>query len=316
VGRKTVQLPVLLESLVGSRYCNVQTSDIRVVRIMGNEYWVLYTYSICNNYLVKHRIRRDRLAPSFAGGRMNKFYVYLYLNPGGEPFYVGKGHGNRAYCHTQLRELRRRDRFHNKLRGMLRRNIQPEIIILHKDLSERKAFEIEEIFIATYGRRDLDTGCLCNMTDGGEGGSGHRHSAETRQKISESHKGIRPSAGARRKMSEARKGKKLPQKTRQKMSIANKGKKLSKETRRKLSEVNKGKIFSVETRRKLSEGQVKIPVVAYDLVTGEDIKYFESQAVVRKDGFDPSAVRRVLKGKAASHKELGWKRATITSMSL
>lgn len=112
-----------------------------------------------------------------------------------------------------------------------------------------------------------------NLTTGGEGMLGYRHSAKARQKISEAGKGKKRSKQARRKMSEAHRGRKRKphsEETKRKISRANKGRKhseeakrkmskahtrktLSEETRRKMSEANKGKSFSEATRRKLSE---------------------------------------------------------------
>ena len=80
----------------------------------------------------------------------------------------------------------------------------------------------------------------------------HR-TAETRRKMSESHKGKKFSEEHRRKISEAKKGKFLSEDTRKKMSESHKGKKFSEEHRRKMSESHKGKHLSEEHRRKISE---------------------------------------------------------------
>ena len=77
---------------------------------------------------------------------------------------------------------------------------------------------------------------------------GKHHSAETRQKISESLSseknplfGKHHSAEARKKMSEAHKGKNHSDETRQKIAEAHKHKHHSEETRKKMGEARKGK---------------------------------------------------------------------------
>ena len=92
-----------------------------------------------------------------------------------------------------------------------------------------------------------------NMTEGGEGISGHEHSSETRKKISETHKGKKLSEDHIRKISEAKKGKKLSEDHIRKMSESRKGKPKSEEHKRKMSEAFKGRNRSEETKRKISE---------------------------------------------------------------
>lgn len=58
-----------------------------------------------------------------------------------------------------------------------------DVEILFNDLTKIQAEIIEKELIKFYGRRDLGTGTLCNLTDGGEGGSlGIIQSEETREK--------------------------------------------------------------------------------------------------------------------------------------
>ena len=197
------------------------------------------------------------------------YYTYAYLREDKTPYYIGKGKGNRAY------------KKHRKGIGVPKD--KSRIIFLKQNLTEEEAFRHEIYMIAVFGRKDLGTGILHNLTDGGDGASGYVFSEETKRKQSEAHKGNTTWLGkthseeskrkmsdtrkgkthseeTKRKQSEAKKGKTFSEESKRKMSEAQKGKSLSEETRRKMSETRKGKIPSKETRRKLSEarkGQAK-----------------------------------------------------------
>jgi hypothetical protein len=85
------------------------------------------------------------------------YYTYLWLREDGTPYYVGKGSGNRCVGpHKRIGVAPSEDR-----------------ILTQEFPSESDAFEAEKFFISLYGRKDLGTGCLANLTDGGEGPSGH-----------------------------------------------------------------------------------------------------------------------------------------------
>ena len=92
----------------------------------------------------------------------------MWLRYDGTPYYVGKGHDNRAIRKGSPQDLTR------------------TLIQEHK--SEADAFEAEKFLIGFYGRIDLGTGCLRNRTDGGDGVSGYRHTEETRRKLREAGK--------------------------------------------------------------------------------------------------------------------------------
>lgn len=93
------------------------------------------------------------------------YYTYFYLRDDGTPYYVGKGTLRRATM------------------GQHRVSVPTEEnILLEPHLSEQGAFDAERFFISYYGRKDLGTGCLCNLTDGGEGQS--NPSDTTRLKMS------------------------------------------------------------------------------------------------------------------------------------
>jgi hypothetical protein len=95
------------------------------------------------------------------------FYVYiLWRSDKMEPFYVGKGHNGRVLQH--FCESESSNPF--KTRIIAKTDV---LISLTPAESEEAAHEREIALIAAIGRRDLDTGPLANLTDGGEGTSGH-----------------------------------------------------------------------------------------------------------------------------------------------
>ena len=57
-----------------------------------------------------------------------------------------------------------------------------ETEILFEDLTWEQAAEKEKEFIALYGRKDLGLGTLVNLTDGGEGTIGYKHTQEAKEK--------------------------------------------------------------------------------------------------------------------------------------
>lgn len=103
-----------------------------------------------------------------------KYYVYAYLRADGTPYYIGKGKGRRAW---------------NPGHSVKVPEDKTRITMLHENLSEEMAFELEVQLIKEFGRKDLGTGILRNLTDGGDGPSGAIVSEEKRRKISEANKG-------------------------------------------------------------------------------------------------------------------------------
>jgi hypothetical protein len=100
------------------------------------------------------------------------FYVYVYKDPrptkNQQVVYVGKGFGDRAWYHWKKR-VRHNKGFGAFLALLRREKLEPIIEIVKDGLDEAEAFYEEISLIALYGRRDLNTGTLFNLTDGGEG---------------------------------------------------------------------------------------------------------------------------------------------------
>lgn len=124
-----------------------------------------------------------------------RFNVYLYRDPrpgkNNSPIYVGKGTAsrNRAYAHWHKRS-------HNPLLARILSKIRaaglsPIIEIVSWFDDETEAFALEITLIAKFGRRDLKSGSLANLTNGGEGTSGFIPSANHRAVTSARLKKIR-----------------------------------------------------------------------------------------------------------------------------
>lgn len=153
-----------------------------------------------------------------------RFYVYAWQYPDGRTFYVGKGEGRRE-------KSLGRSRFFKRIVAKIRRSGgEPRVVRLQDGLREDDAFRLERSYIKLFGRRNIGTGVLANLTDGGEGLSGAIFSDATRAKLSAAAKLRTYDDEFRAKLSAAHKGKQgRPHtvKSRAKMSENQKGKKLS-----------------------------------------------------------------------------------------
>ena len=214
-----------------------------------------------------------------------KYYVYVHMKPSGEPFYVGKGHGNRWLA------VRRRNKHHTRCLN----KYGLEALIVFDGLEESVALRKESEVIKAFREQGY---ALANYTDGGQGSSGYkhtpealqkmreastgktysresidkgiesrkyyRHSEETKNRISAAHKGKTFSEESKRKMSDSqkarasedgyvnpRKGVKLSDSTKEKLSSQRIGKKMSKQTIERMSAALRGRVFSAEHRAKI-----------------------------------------------------------------
>ena len=165
-----------------------------------------------------------------------RYYVYeLWDLIKNKPFYVGKGSGKRTYIHTSKAHLAKKDgnQFKkNVIRKILLDNNKPTVKYIFRTDDELAAYAEETRLILQYGRRDIGTGILTNLTNGGVGSLSPNK--ESRYKMGSPNRGKEISIGVKLKMSQ---------------SAQDRGE-ISEETRMKMSQVKLGKIPPcVELRR-------------------------------------------------------------------
>jgi hypothetical protein len=96
-----------------------------------------------------------------------KYILYRHIRlDKNEVFYIGIGHDiKRAFSKFS------RNRYWCYIVGLT----EYKVDILFDNLSRKEAEEKEIEFIKIYGRKDLKAGTLVNLTDGGTGGLGLKH---------------------------------------------------------------------------------------------------------------------------------------------
>jgi len=218
-------------------------------------------------------------------------YVYRHIRlDKNEPFYIGIGKTiNRAYSH------RDRNIYWERIVSHTDFNVE----IIFDDLSWDEACEKEIEFIKLYGRKDLGTGTLANMTDGGEGVLNHVRTEEQK---------IKHSLGQRGNQNWKKRKYKKPEEVH-----FNKGRVRSEDFKQKIRDYNNkyghpclGKKMSQKTKDKISATKNKKPVLQYTL-DGLFVKEYESTKAVRRDGYNQSNVWKCCHNKSKTHKNFIWK---------
>jgi len=204
---------------------------------------------------------------------MDKYYTYIHKKPDGSIFYVGKGIGNRAYS-------KRRNNYWKRI--VAKYGYEIEIVAYWEN--EKEAFEHEKLLIAKYKK----LGCeLANLTDGGEGASGYKHTESHKIKMTGNNYGA-SSWGM------TFKGKKHSEESKAKMSY------------NRMGNTNKlGTKISEEAKEKIRQARLGKPVIArrvlspeYVLKIRESLGYRNIAKLAREYGVGESTIRRIKNGEA------------------
>ncbi len=152
------------------------------------------------------------------------FYVYVHSRlTSGEPFYVGKGRGDR---------FRDRCRNNQHWRNIVAKDGGFHYSFAARGVDEEFAFLVECELIDKYRRAGAR---LANRTKGGEGPTGYRWTEAQRER-----------------MRKARTGTKLSEETRRLIAIAGTGRVTTQETKEKLRSKFAGRPIDAETKAKIS----------------------------------------------------------------
>jgi hypothetical protein len=170
---------------------------------------------------------------------MRKHYLYRHIRlDTNQPFYIGIGTKGAKVSGIKTEYKRAfqikdgRSNLWYKIYNKCDRSIDIEILMESDSWDE--IINKEREFIALYGRMDINTGILANLTDGGEGVVG----------VISKKKGIALSPETKAKLRDANLGKVQSEESNTKRRDALKGKPFSEEHKRKLRLGNKQKDYS------------------------------------------------------------------------
>ena len=206
------------------------------------------------------------------------FTIYALADPETKRIrYVGKTNNPEGRLAVHLSEARHSPRTHvyRWINSLLRQGLRPTLVVCDTCGDESLALELERSWIKLFRMAGLP---LTNLTEGGDGVSGLKHTDEAKAKMGRANLGSKRWLGkhhsedSKVKISLARLGntnclgRKLSEETKAKISIAHLGIKSSAEIRAKLSAAqmgNKnaigntnclGRMVSKETKHKMGSG--------------------------------------------------------------
>jgi hypothetical protein len=203
--------------------------------------------------------------------------VYTHKNPQTRQiFYVGIGvDKQRAY---KFKGKQRNQYWHN----YVKKYGEPIVEIIAEFETREQAVELEMRLISKYGRLCDNSGCLVNITLGGDGGAlgvkqsydviekraarlrGKTHTeqskanmkaAQNRPEVKAKHAKFKADLNYRESQRQLKLGRKLTDEHKAKIGASLKGLKVSDSAKEKISIANKGRIRTKEQRKRISEGK-------------------------------------------------------------
>ena len=213
--------------------------------------------------------------------KSSKYLVYRHTTLDGNVFYIGISNNKYRPYYFYNR---------NNLWHKIFNKYGCKVDILSENLNKEDACELEEFLIELYGKRCDNTGCLANITAGGDGIRDYKFSEETLNKIRNSRKGYIMSEETKKKISQSLKGK-------HKKTSINYSKpkdKISDNRKKQISDNLKGKSYG----KGISKNFNKVKQI--DPFTNEVLNIFQNSVSASKyhkgDDSFASIIRKCCKG--------------------
>ena len=186
---------------------------------------------------------------------MNTAYVYTLTDPrNGMPFYVGKGHGKRCEAHLDEAKYytKRKSKKLNKIRKLMSLGMKPIITKVEENVSDAQAIDFECFLIAEM--RDIGIP-LTNMTDGGDGAQGYKHTEEHKKYVTQLFKGRIVSEETKQKMRKPKSEQGRANIAKARLTTTYRP---SQETKQKTSEALLGRASPMKGRKQSEEAKAKM----------------------------------------------------------
>lgn len=213
------------------------------------------------------------------------FLTYAHYTPQGRLFYIGKGSSER-----RAHYFGGRNNYWNKV---VAKYGTPEVQVLAHWDTEEEALSHEVLLISCF--REMGYG-LANLTDGGEGTSGYKHTEEHRRKNSEYRLG---------KPAVWNIGRKHTEETKAKCGLKNIGRPTSEKQKQIARQVHKGNKYAAG-----NTNNRKYRWIGTHIESGEVIM-FEGAEALNKAGFQHSNIINCINGKRKSHKGYTWSKEEL-----
>ncbi len=215
-------------------------------------------------------------------------YIYMHINiDNNEIFYVGLGKGQRAYIKSG------RGKFWKTYTS---KYPNYQIVICENNLTIEESIDLEIKYIKDIGRRDLNLGTLVNLTNGGDGTNGYKHTNETKLIISQKSKGNKYNTGriaskeTRIKNAESARNRVWSDSSRNKISFNKMG-----------NQYMLGKKHSDETIDKIKNSQKSKKVLMFDLDNIFIKEYNSINECARDNNTSATEISKVCNGFRKKH---------------